>query len=103
MSCEVWARLQFNIVPDDGSQGWFREWQFNNIPVVELRKGFRFGDVQFNNVPVVNKKGNKEQEERVGMSNDEWKFFLVGMVTDCNKRRRKTVERCESALGLVSV
>jgi hypothetical protein len=36
MSCEVWARLQFNVVPDNqGEDGEvFGGWQFNNVPVM---------------------------------------------------------------------
>jgi hypothetical protein len=47
------VNVQFNVMPDT------RMEQFNNIPVDESRKGFRFGDVQFNDVPVI----NEEEEE----------------------------------------
>jgi hypothetical protein len=35
MSCVIWARLKFNVMPDE-----------------ELEKGFRVGWLQFNDMPV---------------------------------------------------
>jgi hypothetical protein len=72
------VNVQFNVMPDTGMV------QFNNILIDRSRKGFRFRDVQFNNVLVINKEGDREREERVGVSDDEWKKFLIDMVTGCN-------------------
>jgi hypothetical protein len=46
MSCIVWAALQFNVVPDDGREGW----QFNNVLVRGLGEGIR--EIQFNDMLV---------------------------------------------------
>jgi hypothetical protein len=45
MLCEVWARLQFNIVLDNGFQGW---WQLNDVLVIRGENR----EVQFNDMLV---------------------------------------------------